>query len=218
MSVAEKFEVIADAVYEKGIDDGVKAMWGAVTNKGERTYYASAFQYWGSIEYIRPQYKIKPVGSAQSLCYYCTKLKKVESDYFDLSGSTNQGTIFARCSNLEEVEDIKLPKGDYNQAFIYCEKLKKIALITVDENTKFNSSFGLCSSLEYIRFDGVVGQNISFKDSPLLTDASLENIAEHLKEFSSPNSAVLTLHATVKNRIEGTPIYSTITGKGWTIV
>lgn len=214
MSIAEKFEVIANAVYEKGLSDKESEFWEAVTNKGERTYYSSAFSYWGTIEYIRPPYKIKPIGSAQGLCYYCSSLKKVESDYFDLSGSTNQGTIFARCSNLEEIEDIKLPKGDYNQAFIYCEKLKKIALITVDENTKFNSSFSLCSSLEYIRFDGVIGQDISFKDSPLLTIQSLNNIIDHLKEFPSPNSANITLHANSKALL-GTEGLERILAKGW---
>ena len=214
MSIAEKFEVIADAVYDKGLSDKESEFWEAVTNKGERTYYASAFQYWGSIEYIRPQYKIKPVGSAQSLCYYCTSLKKVESYYFDLSGSTNQGTIFARCSNLEEIEDIKLPKGDYNQAFTYCEKLEKIALITVDENTKFNGSFSLCSSLEYIRFDGVIGQDISFKDSPLLTIQSLNNIIDHLKEIPTGNSANITLHADSKALL-GTEGLARILSKGW---
>ena len=44
MSIAEKFEVIADAVYEKGKKDEHDKLWDAFQDNGTRTYYTNGFQ------------------------------------------------------------------------------------------------------------------------------------------------------------------------------
>lgn len=75
------------------------------------------------------------------------------------------------------------------------------AIITIDKiilkddgSQTFSGAFTGCSSLENIVFEGVIGNNIDFKNCPLST-ASIVSIIEHL---SSTKSATLTLKASAK--------------------
>lgn len=220
MSIAEKFEVIADAVYAKGMSDKESEQWDIVQDNGTRTNFSYAFARWNS-EYIRPKHKVVPTDDVNHIFIHCHNLKKVESKYFDFSNvptTKSFNAMFNSCYELKEIEDVNLCVGKMYQTFSFDWKLHTIARLIVSETVEYTDTFLQCWELKNIAFEGIIGKNINFKDCSLLTDASLKNIAEHLKEFSSPNSAVITLHSTVKNRIEGTPIYSAITGKGWTIV
>ena len=57
-SIAEKFEVIADAVYEKGKEDENDRFWDDIQQKGNRNNYQSCFMQWGA-KTITPKYKIR---------------------------------------------------------------------------------------------------------------------------------------------------------------
>lgn len=224
MSIAEKFEVIADAVYDKGRTDEWSDFWDIVQNNGTRTNYEYAFRYW-NCEYIHPKYKVVPVeGTGRTRVFADNdKLKKVEKKFFDFSRATavNQSTAnyftFYYCSELEEVEDIGLIGDYYTSTFFRCEKLHTIELLKSNENTTYNTAFNYCGSLQNIVFDGVIGQNIDFKWSPLLTAKSLNNITEHLKDFTGTgNSATITFNTKIE-AILGTSGKAAIESKGWTL-
>lgn len=179
-----------------GIDEvfeaGKNKFWNEFTNNGERTNYNYAFYNWGS-EYIRPTRKIIPTdnASARSTFWKCPNLKKIEAAYFDFS-QKNKGTsnatgysyTFYNCNKLEEIEDIGI-KADYafDHAF-ECGKLRTIARIGTDENTKFTGAFDYANSLESVTFEGVIGQNLTIRWSSKLSIASMKSIISCLKNYS----------------------------------
>lgn len=198
MSIAEKLVKVAEnelKVYEAGKRDH----WDVIQNYGNRQTYQYAFIEWGD-EYIRPKYKIEPVtGHYAQLFHNNKKLKKVESEYFDLSKiqmtdsqkkSQTYGNYytFQFCSELEEIEDIGLNDVGYSNTFHGCLKLHTIAMLRCNENTLFGSSSGMfldCNSLVHLRFsdNSVINNTISFQWCPLSIE-SMINIISHLKNNS----------------------------------
>lgn len=225
MSVAEKFEVIADAVYAKGMSDKESEQWDIVQDNGTRANHAYAFARWNS-EYIRPKHKVIPTDDVNHIFLHCHNLKKVERKYFDFSNvptTKSFNAMFNSCYALEEIEDVNLNLGKVYQTFSFDEKLHTIARLVVNESAIYTDAFLRCYKLQNITFDGVIGQDISFKDCSLLTDESLENIAEHLKNFlpewkeGDGDKAIIILHPTVKERIKNTEIENLIKSKKWGI-
>ena len=179
MSIADILTRLAgkiSKVYDAGKQSAYDEFWDTITNKGERDMYQYVFFCWDS-EYIRPNRKIVPTYFESGACVFnrCTNLKKVEADYFDFS-QKQRGTshssgwyyMFYNCPNIEEIEDIGLsPQYSYGHTFNGCTKLHTIARIRVDEDTLFESTFGKCNALKNIVIEGVVGNNIDFRYSPL---------------------------------------------------
>lgn len=182
-----------DAVYEAGQAQGEREMWDYILDYGAKYDFNKAFSQTG-FEYIRPPYKIIPTYnySLNQTFVEAKKLKKVEAAYFDFSkkqrgGSSQTGLYwtFATCPALEEVEDIGLqPDYSLSSTFVWCGKLKKIAMVRVDENTLYDDPFNGCGNLEDIRFEGVIGQNgLNFRWNTKLTYDSCHSIFTHLKDF-----------------------------------
>lgn len=234
MSIAEKFEVIADAVYEKGVLDSKKAFENALTNNWTRNIYVRAFSNtnYNGYEFSQP---IKPTDVMAQMFYSCDAMTELPKplDFSEIlttctDSYANRRAIFSYCVKLKVVPDLNMRAiGGLEEWFSYCESLETIELLRVNEDTVYalsgGQSFYNCKQLQNITFDGVIGQDISFANSPLLTDASLENIAQHLKDFlpewkeGDGNKAIITLHATVKERIKNTEIENLIKSKKWGI-
>lgn len=200
-----------DAVFDAGKKAEHDAFWDAITDNGNRTNYQYAFWYQG-VEYLRPNRKIIPTSLTGNLFMYCNKLKKVEAEYFDLSKASigTSGTTssmyytFAYCYDLEEIEDIGLsPSYIYSYTFYSCKKLRKIAKITVDADTRFNNSFAYCTSLEEVLFEGEIGQNgLTLQYSTTLNKASIVSIINCLSTNTSGLTVTLSKTA-VNNAFEG---------------
>ncbi len=201
-----------------GIAEGKKSQydehWDNFQNYGTRTYYGDAFRN-TTFEHIRPKYKITPTeqGSGIRIFYDCDNLKKVEAKYFDLSqipigryASEGLYYTFTSCAVLEEIEDIGLsPSYSYTGTFNYCTKLKTIAKITVDENTRFDSTttFGNCSALENLTIAGTIGQNgFDIHWSTKLSKASITSIINALSTTTSGLTVTLSKTA-VNNAFNG---------------
>lgn len=96
-------------------------------------------------------------------------------------------------------------------------KVKTIDKLIVPENLKYEGTFNGCSNLENITFEGVIGNNISFKDCKNLTHTSLMNIINHLKDFSGTTTTrTLTLGTTNLAKLTDTE-KAIATNKGWTL-
>lgn len=205
MSIAEKFEVIADEVYEKGKE----YIWEVVQQGGTRTDYQSAFVQW-DVDYIRPKYKVVPTYRFScNQTFNSSKIKKVEAEYFDFSQkeyyeSSTAGCyyMFGGCSYLEEIEDIKVPiVPNYTYAFGWCGKLHTIGFpLRCTETTTWSGAFEGCNSLQNVTIDGVIGKSINFKSSTKLSTKSIINIFESLS--TTVTGQTLTLHSTSVNNME----------------
>ena len=214
MSIAEKFEVIADEVYEKGKKDEYDKFWDEIQNYGNRAEYMYAFSRWGS-EYIRPKHKVVPTdaNSGNQPFSYCRALKKVESKYFDFSqkvkGTHDQGGwyyTFASCENLEEIEDLNMPPDyRYHTTYANCKKLHTIAIVRTDTDTKYTNTFNYCYELKNLTIEGTIGQSgFSVKDCKKLSVASLLSILTALsKEQSIASGKSVTFSTVHQSVIEG---------------
>ena len=74
-----------------------------------------------------------------------------------------------------------------------------------------------CYALETIRFKaGTIQLSLSFSDSPLLTDATIQNIIDGLADLTGGTAQTLTLHATVGAKLTDAQ-KSAASAKNWTI-
>lgn len=218
MSIAEKFEIIADAVYDKGVYDRDVLIYNMITDNETRANYHNAFQYTdiSGYKFIKT---ITPTGYINQMFYSCYNMtslptpldfSKILSSGGDTTATYRKG-VFAYCRNLEFVPDLDMKAiGGLEEWFIQCRKLRTIELLRVHRNTIYTNTFQWCDNLQNINFDGEIGQSISFKDSPLLSVESQINIIKHLVDFSGTSDAgtrILTIHPTAFERLNAT--YST---------
>lgn len=213
-----------DDVYNKGVNDGKKSQydefWDSYQQNGNRVDYIYGF-YRLSCEYLHPKYKVIPKSiklndgtvsfdpKYHNMVYGCTKLKKIEKDYFDLSqydnelGYNSNSTYgnyytFANNPNLEIIEDVGMKPYSYYNTFRWCSKLHTIEVIRSNERTLFDQQvFHSCYELKNITIEGVIASNISFHDNPKLSKASIVSIVTHL---SDTQGATLTLKKQAINR------------------
>lgn len=201
MNAAEKGLIIAQnqqAIYEKGILDGKKAeydaFWDVYQANGSRGDYVSAFSYsgWKDANF-KPKHLMKPTYAAQmfylsSIRDLATPLKDLPLDFSRCVGYGN----FAQNSQIEHFPPLNFGASSaVNQTMVFhhCLKTRIIDLLTVAEHISYQNWFSECPLLEEIRFDGTIAKNISFKDSPLLSLASVSNIVLHLADFSATDTA-----------------------------
>ena len=220
MTVAEKLTVIAQneqkvydagfakgasADYEDGQNAAMSEFWDYLTNYGNRTSYSSLFNVWGG-ETFEPTRKIIPIEKNSAYCTFngAKNLKKIEADYIDFSqkvrGTKSQEGYyytFYGCSSLEEIEDIGM-QADFGYYSTFSSgsdgKLHTIAKIRTDENTVFNNAFNYCTALKNVTFEGVIGQDINIRWSPLTAD-SIRSIIEHLSDTASGKTLTLSKNA-----------------------
>lgn len=203
MSIAEKLQTIAEnqqAVYDAGYDQSESNFWDQMQNFGNRTQYIHGFREWGG-EYIRPKYVVHPVvTSLNSMFRDATRLKILETKYFDLSNAMTSPTnaangnqrVFQGCTALETIENIGLPASYYDATFKDCPLLKTIAQLRFSQTgagTRVsNNCFENDTSLENINdIVGVIEVSINFQWCPL-TAATAKKIINHLENYAGTAS------------------------------
>ena len=238
-SIAKNFEIIADAVYEKGKKDEYDKFWDIVQQNGERTYYYQAFLgtcY--NFDNFYPKYDIKVVGSGQNFMYnwrtgmgqtntnntfYSLKTRLEECGVsLDTSEATSLINAFSYGPFTElptiDVTGITAASG---AIFAYnYEYLKTIEKIKISENTVISTSwFAEDRGLENLTIEGTIGQsNFSVKDCKKLTKESLLSILKALSlditetktiTFSTEHQTTVTTDPDCK------PYYDAAKTAGW---
>ena len=204
-----------DEGYDKGHDEGkaegvaqyTDVFWDTFQQGGNKTEYENAFSRWEQCmrrNIFRPKYSMRPTMSCKSMFtgfnYFETDPAYIPDlvDYFDQLGieldfSQVTGTfdwLFHQAvvkrigrldfSNTSEPWAATCGQNPY---------LVTVGPLVVNENSKFAQVFANCKALENVTFEGTIGQNtLAFNACPLLSDASLANIIEHLKDYSNDES------------------------------
>jgi len=225
-SIEEKLSVIAQnqqKVYDAGYAKSTNAdlakeeerlrYWDAITYGGKRENYAYAFSYgnYSGIDFIKPIYPV-----TDAVCLFSRHKGPTLPTNIDLSRIKGAITYLFYYTNLEEIYDVHLPvQSSYFQTFRGSTLLKKIEIIRVNENTTFSATFHLCDSLEEVRFEGIIGNDIEFTESTRLTRETILHVIDHLKDFSSTNiSRTLTLGWANLAKLTDEEIQTAI-DKGW---
>ena len=246
MNIAEKLQTIAEneqSVYDKGYSQAKQAeedkFWDAFTDSGKRTNYDDAFtssstsnQKWKTIFDDRsfiPKYEIAPTTAHRMFKYfgYTTKVEELIdwSDYFlrgdfifDLSTNLTEGDELFRKSGFSSIYSVKL--ATLNKTFYQCSGLKTIKYIYSPDGTMTNAAtnaFYGCSNLENIDFRCVIDCNgLNFSPCKNLSERSLRNIANQLKDNSSGTAKTITFGSTNLAKFTEEE-KAEIQAKGWTL-
>lgn len=229
MSIAEKFEVIADAVYDKGKKDFEDLFAKGFTYNGARTYYSYAFRAtsFNADNIIDFKGLCKPTEATQM--FYNTKGTHlpigIDMSNIDVSNQTVIDQLFSYNSKLLEIPDFNIPatKRIYH-TYSYCYALHTIhGKVRVNADTTYTQPFRENNALQNIEIEGTIGQNgFNVKDCTKLSKASLLSILTALSNDSSVASGKSITFATVhKDIIEGDSQcleqYNLAISAGWTI-
>lgn len=219
-----------DDRYAEGVEDGKQAQydafWDVYQDSGNRTDYAGAFYGNGwTDETFRPKYNITAVetNSLFQKCYISDMVKILEDCgvELDLSKGTEGVYLVNACNSLTRLPVLDCRnRANINYFIIACSSLYSIEkVILKDDGTQtFNNySFLGLPRLEEICFAGCIGNSLAIKDSPLLSDGSVQSIIDCLKDLTGATAQTLTLHADVVGRMNPEQ-KATITAKNWTLV
>lgn len=196
MSIAEKFETIADAVYGKGKANESIAWIDAITHHGKRTEWSNVgvFGYtdFSDVEFAKPLV-IKGNPSSLFRAYRGAKLPRQQD--IDLREVT---TVYRTFSYLSEaynaakyIPDYGIPAVDkYDQSYDNSTAIETIEIIRCHENTTFTSNaFTNCVNLKNVTFEGIIGTSINLSWSPLSVE-SMKNVIAHLKDYSEDADSI----------------------------
>ena len=148
----------------------------------------------------------------------CLDDRGVKIDFTNIKFS---GGIFTDNGELEHLGEIDLStlvnEVDVGDMFQRCGKLVTVDKIKFCEKALFKGQpFNNCSKLENVTFEGELKLSISFVTSPLLSDASIQNIIDCLSDLTGQTAQTITFHADVKAKLTDEQI-ATITSKNWTL-
>lgn len=214
--------------YDVGLEAGKKSeydrFWGEYLNPaGYATWgYRFAGAGWNDRTF-KPPADIVPTNSATMMFASCgvtdlVALCKKCGISIDFSRATSFSQTFSDC-NITHVGVIDTRSAS-NANFILFNATNMVTvdkiILKSDGSQTLNSGFNNTRALQNIAFDGVIGKSISFANSNLLTDVSVQSIIDALKDLTG-QAQTLTFHATVGGTLTAEQ-KATITAKGWTLV
>ena len=191
-------------VYEAGKQAEYDAFWEDFQQSGNRTDYAYAFygsgakEFWG--DRFAPKYDMQPTNATSMFQYSHASninLKEGLSKHgvkFDLSKCTSAGSCF-NYSALGDLPELDLRALSKIPLMFYSCSSKVIDKIILksDGSQTFENPFNSCTSLEEVRFEGVIGQNgLNFKSATKLSADSIESIINALSATTSGLSITLS--------------------------
>ena len=193
MSIVDKLTTIAEnqqRIYDAGVQAEYDAFWDEYQLKGARTYYPYAFANYGwSDKNFYPKYDITATASIDGLFYLFGRngnkvAEKIEP--FDLAQRLEDCGVRLIFKNLTsayrlcmQAQFSRVPEMDLSTApvldymFAYVDAIKTVDKLIISENGSqtWGSAFYNCTALENITFEGIIGNNIDFRYSPLTKDS-----------------------------------------------
>ena len=158
MSIAEKFEVIADEVYEVGKQAMNEAWWKVKTANFTRKGYdygftGEDFTYVGG---FNPPIQIKPQGYSSRIFHGAKGLGEITADKLDLSLCTTMDFMFASVDTprieLIDTRNSQTVKNTFNENS-YTITVDKFILKEDGSQTFGIGTFGTCYKLTNITFE-----------------------------------------------------------------
>lgn len=199
------------AAYDEGFEAGKKAeydaFWDEYQENGNRIKYGCAFAGVGwNDKTFKPKYDIRPTEASRFLSGtgitdFKGALEKA-GVVFDLSKAISISYITDASNTLTRLPELNTTSCASLLYFVYqASNLVSIdkVILKNDGSQKIGAqTFGYLTSLEEIRFEGVIGQNgLNLQHSMLLSKASIESIINALSTTTS--GLAVTLSKTAVN-------------------
>lgn len=216
-------KAVADAI-EEGKQAEYDRFWNSYFTglnynpySGEGDYqYAFAGRGWND-ENFKPNAPLQPKQATYMFCNsMVTDISTVDIDFSKCTSFT-QMCYGSRITKIGVVD----ARGSNTLTYM-CNAASQLTtiekIILKDDGTQLlDAMFVGCGKLEEVRFEGVIGKNISFSATPILSNESVQNIIDHLKDLTGATAQTLTLHADVGAKLTDAQ-KATITAKNWTLV
>lgn len=172
---------------EDGITEGFEAgrkaeqdiFWDIMQNSGgkQNYYYAFSYDRFTDANFL-PKYDIK--------CY---------------DGTTPGRYVFYNASKITDTKVGIYANSNNAQYIFYGSGLVTIRLFYAYETTNLNYAFANCAALENITIGGVIGKNVSFKESDKLTHDSIISVINALSATTTGQTVTFSETA-VNNAFE----------------
>ena len=210
--------------YDQGYADGKQAeydrFWDAFQQNGKRTIYHYAFGRWVD-ECYNPKYPVCPEHAGEMFASSgITDIYKNGTVTVDFSKAYAMSATFQNANKLKQLGIIDMRKVTSNTYYTFAsnslEKIEKIILTDNGQPKLYVQTFQSMSKLADIAFEGTIFDTVSFANSPLLTNASVQNIIDHLKDLTGATAQTITLHADVGAKLTDTQ-KATISAKNWNV-
>lgn len=136
----------------------------------------------------------------------------------DTSRVTSFSNMFAYCNSLTTIPQLDT-SGGKNFSFMFhdCHELTTIPQLDISKGIDFYGMFSYCRLLKNISFvANCIKKSISFLQSSLLTDESIQSIIDGLADLTGQTAQTITFHPDVKNKLTEEQIASA-TSKNWNI-
>jgi hypothetical protein len=205
--INEKFEEATQQQYDSGIEIG------RAEGKSE------------AIESLPAGYiKVDPTWTDfTSLCQGRRYSLGENLKYSDTANGTNftnmfYGWDYTPDGRMLVVPSLDLRKGtNFSGMFNWSAKIGEIGEMNISNATNVSSMFNYCFGLERISFvPECIKVSISFAQSNLLNDASIQSIIDGLADLTGKTAQTLTLHATVGGKLTQAQ-KDAASAKNWTL-
>ena len=163
-----------------------------------------------------PQLNVSNGTNFSYMFYGCSSLTTIPQ--INVSNGTNFSYMFRNCSSLTTIPQLNVSNGtNFSYMFYGCSSLTTIPQINVSNGTNFRYMFQTCSSLTTISFvEGCIKQDISFSNSGLLSDESIQSIIDGLADLTGGTSCKITFHSGISGKLTDEQ-KQRIIDKNWTI-
>ena len=230
----ERAKTDIDAVYQTGYEKGkaeggsdgyYNEFWDSYQSNGNRLSYTDGFAGMGwNNETFKPKYNINP-----NNCYRLFAESKISGDLVDILNNlnilfnTSQSTDMYYAFALSQFTHLGIISFEsstaINNSFRTASSLEIIdeLIFKEDGSNTFNTPFMGCTALTTItKISGKIGNSIPFPQSSKLTDDTVDQIINALKDYSGTTTQpTLTVHADVYNKMVQSGKDTLVTAKNW---
>lgn len=221
--LTEAVNGLKEQQFEAGKKAEYDAFWDSFQNNGERAAYGYAFAFDGwNDESFCPKYDLNTNGTAFMFAYngYQSSKNRIvdvkgclekAGVTLDTSGAKIMNNMFYVAISITRVPTISFESmTQCDGLFFSCSQLVNIdkLIFKSDGTTNLTGTpFSGCSRLKGLTVEGVIGRNLSFSSSPLLTAESMNSIISHLANYKgtdNENKYTIKFHDTAWATLEAT--------------
>ena len=205
--------VESGAAYDEGFAAGKKAeydaFWDVFQNKGARNNYLRGLTGYGfTFANFYPKYDINISGDGSYAFYSWDASVNVSSVQgslkarleecgvkLDTSLATNLSSLFNYNRAITEIPTIDVTGLTVASTGLFANSysvLTSIEKIITKESVSYGSWFNNAWAVKNVTFEGVIGNDIGFKDSTKLSRESIESIVTHLSDTTTGKTLTLS--------------------------
>ena len=220
MTVAQKLQTVAEntpRVFEAGKKAQYDAFWAGyqpLDEYGNGNYYDCSFLFAGygwTDENFNPSIIPERINRAYMMFAknHITDLRMLPP----LSVYSSQYMFYQNKSTRHVGQIVSTSPTDSLYGVFAESMVETVEKLTVSQTNKFSDTFIKATELREIRFGGTIGSAISFADCAKLSQASVQDVIDHLADLTGKDAQTLTFHPDISLTAEQK---ATLTAKNWT--